>query len=286
MFIKGNELILVMYQRGQVTVFVVIGLLVLGVFVGVYFLVSSGVTSSVEGETGGSDVSSSKDSVVKFVEKCINEQLILALDATSRHGGTLFHVDGDSVLLSDNFVKYAYSSTMKNVDKVMFEESIALYVDMSLPSCVGNFSSFSSTSVGVVSLGVNSKHDMAFLQTQGFLPSDFKSQSKVQISPNSVRVDTVFPLEIKQGDDVSRIESFTTSVQSPLGLGIEQANEVVSSLSQSKKLDLAVLAQNKGYTRLMSIGNEKYILSFYFEDNSVPSYMLFAIDGSSWGDSS
>ncbi len=231
-----------MYQRGQVTMFIVIGLLVLGVFVGVYFLVSSGVTSSVEGETSGSDALGLSPRVKAYVEGCMRDVAVPGLYLLGAQGGVIEAKDFSRMLVSErSLIQYASDSEQFYLTKELVETELSNYLRVYSIPCF-NFSSFKSEGYAV--------------------NVEDKLIANVNVLKDTVLIEIIKSISFTKGTEVIEINSFRSEIQIPLGRMIEDAHTIAN------------LQQSSSYVSLSDLGSFQEFVTVTPYDDFTTVYSL------------
>src|SRR3989338_5158290 len=225
-----------MLKRGQVTVFVVIGLVVLAVAIGIFFLVGKAQKENlILAQEQGSSSHSLRLQVEGFVQSCMEEKLIEALDVVSTQGGLLRYDSKKALLLDDRFVGYGFIDGQVSLDEEEFEKNIAFYVDLLLPECTAGFVTFEKIGVTVTEKEVDS-YSREFLEEYNLTEEDFVSVSSVTIKDDEVDLQVEYPLQVQKGDEKVEIDSFSISLASPLGRGITQSRDFLEYFKATGKV--------------------------------------------------
>jgi uncharacterized protein (UPF0333 family) len=203
-------------KRGQITVFIVVGI-ILVLAVGIVF----GVRSSTE-NIGDEQITPIFDSSVKnYVEACIETTAEKALKYVSLHGGYY-----ELPLLTNfksNLPYYLYQGNDNSISKEELEKQISLYMDNELFFCIRNFNLFKK-----LGLDIEQK--------------DVKTSSV--INDDKVIFDVTFPITIKQDTLVKELVQFSTFIPSRIGILHNAATtfvngEIPTELCASCLLNLA-----------------------------------------------
>ena len=183
-FFKLGFVSFVMNKRGQVTVFIILGIVIVASAI-IYFSFRDSISQKVGGFSGA-------DNVKKFVDECllsVSEEVVYAV---GNGGGYVF---GPEFSLESGF-NYQFLG-----DKTYFpsleeiEEEISLYVTVDLISCLGSFERFSNLEIRYG-----------------------RGEVSTDILNNSVEINLYYPLSVSKGDEVVRYENFEKIVI-PVRLG-------------------------------------------------------------------
>ena len=171
-------------KRGQVTIFLIIAILIIGA-VALFF--------TLRGTLQGEEVYAPEVvPIANFVQECIDETSQDALYFIGLHGGYYFPAKLSTPL---GIPYYLIDNETFFPSKEEIEIEISKYVDEALPSCTNNFTEFKN-----------------FQIKQG------KIKTKTFIFDEEVVLNVEYPLAIKKGDSTFQIKDFETEL--PIRLGI------------------------------------------------------------------
>lgn len=266
-----------MQKRGQVTIFIVVGILVVAIAGIIFFAVSSSKTSEIkagaESSIVGQDISAS---IRGFIESCMHERAIEAIDVAARHGGVIMY--GDDTLVTDTtFLQYAYRNGITKLDYDTSAEHLAFYIDLSLQGCINDFANFAAQGLLVEQLGASEAHHVDFLHVYSLLPSDFTSHSVVEITESQVLVQTSMPIRVVQGNDEIRLDNFRVEVDSQLGEAIADTQKFAQEFSEQGLVDFENLFGVEGEASVHRVNDETGVFSLYYGDG-VPVYFASAVE--------
>jgi len=163
-----------MNKKGQVTIFVILGILI--VVAGVlYFSFRDVVDSSVGGFSGSNQVK-------VFVDECFEEVSEEAVYLVGEGGG-YFISENFSEETGFNYHLYGEENYFPSLETI--EEEISLYVATNLFFCINDFQDFSEFEIEYGKIDVST-----------------------EIFNDSVEVGLDFPVSVRKGEEVVRFESF------------------------------------------------------------------------------
>lgn len=173
-------------KRGQVTVFMIIGLVIIFVlFILVYF--KSVQVKKIGKETEGIldlDINNIKN----FVDNCVKDVGEDSLELAGKQGGYT-EIKDNMLATFYGFFPYIYDEgNNKLISKKEMQNQISLYINEYLPECINNFSSFK---------GLNIK--------QG------KIETQTLIGKKDVTVVVDYPIKIMKKDSEIEISKFTSN---------------------------------------------------------------------------
>lgn len=178
-FYKHCNLIGRMIKRGQVTIFVILAILIVGVIAAFFLLRKPAVTGSSLNTSG----------VVGFVNDCVKSTGIDGIYFIGGNGG-YYNLPSFYALYG---IPYYYSNGTESLPSLnSIENSISDYVDNSLDFCVGNFSKFS-----------------------GFNISSGNVSTKTRIYNGGVIMNVNYPITIRKGNESEIIKNFD-NIQIPM----------------------------------------------------------------------
>ena len=199
-----------MSKRGQVSVFIILGILVLGIIGILYYAISKDYIKTPFVSTGTVSV---RDSV----ENCIAEIGNEAIDTLGKQSGDINPNFYQTLCInSEECYKVSYlcytEDTIPCVNRRPFlaqhiEREIENYVDENLADCV----------------------DIGLWEDSGYSVNlgEYKSKASIGMKDTLIVVD--WPITIRKGDFVEREERFSYEFNIPLGLLSEVAYDIVDS---------------------------------------------------------
>jgi len=182
-------------KRGQVTIFIIIAILIIGI-VALFFTLKSNVGES---EVYNPEVAP----IANFVEECIDEVSIEVIQLVAEGGGYYYpprNLATDSLGIA--YHRIGDKSYVRS--KSAIEKEISDYISEGLFLCTKNFKDFSSYDV-----------------VQGNI------RTNTEILDESVSVEVNYPLTISKGDSTNRLNVFKKDIQIPFGRLYNAANEFV-----------------------------------------------------------
>jgi len=181
-----------MSKRGQVTVFLIVGLIVLLVS-GIIIFLTKGANLSIQ---DASDIESVflGDQVQNYVDQCLYLTAKDSLFFVGEHGG---YYNLPPVYDPDFYLPYYFYESVDYSPKTSeIERELALYVQEQIPFCLQKFNSFSSKGTEVKTVG--------------------EMEGKVDIKEETVQFQLTLPLEVYQGSYVKELRFFSTEISSKL----------------------------------------------------------------------
>lgn len=165
-----------MQKKGQITFFILIGLLL------VFVLLLFSVLQSYKTDY----LQPSADKIIAFVENCLAQTTGAAVLETARHGG---FYDLPEKTASEN-IPYFYGRAAVQFSKERWEKELASAIENELDACLQDFILFRAEG-----LRIDAKEKEVF----------------VTIKEKSVSVSLTFPLTIGVGDQTKQLDKFARS---------------------------------------------------------------------------
>ena len=240
-----------MNKRGQITIFIIVAIIVVG-SIGLYFSLRENIQQEAL-------VSPQVEPIYSFVVECIEDTGEDAIYWIAQNGGYYFPPE----FSTDSGIPIYYSNGRSYVPyKEEVEENLAKYVEESLDFCLNDFSDFPESNV-----------------------SEGEIKSIVKIQEDFVIFDVEYPLSILQNGEISRIKEFENiKVSSSLDNVYEAVFEIIedqlgknticlSCISKiSEKNEVTVDLTNLEDGLLFSISDESALHEFPLEWNFVNQY--------------
>jgi len=244
-----------MQKRGQVTVFLIVGILILAAFAGILYLNTYLHQQALTKEEEQFPITSKiKPQVSSFVESCLQKVALPGIYLLGIQGGILYFDDLSNdptkVLITDNAViNYAYLDGVNQLSSSLLEEQLSKYLEAELPTCLNNFSLFSEQAIKV---------------------SETKPMTaKVLILAESVNLELKYPLDIVAGEEVVHVDTFWTNIPLRLGRTLDEAQKLIEKEHQNPAaLTLSPM------TSLSPVTSLDYFLSVFPFSKEVTIYSL------------
>ncbi len=217
-------------KRGQVTIFIIIAILVIGA-VALFFIVKEGL--------GKEAYSSEIAPVANFVEECLEDSLVDVVYRIGEGGG--YYYPGS--VLSTELLEVPYyikegESYMPSKEKIELE--ISKYVHRELVLCLGDFALFPEYEI-----------------TKG------KITPEAKIDADKVSVKMNYPLTIKKGETSQRIKDFETEIPVRLGIVYDSISDFIEREQEDEgfcvSCFLEIAVENDLYANVFDYDNETTI---------------------------
>jgi len=218
-------------KRGQVTTFIILGIIVIAGLIGGYFAKDYITKSSWERSYEKSLVVPKQAETVKnYIDSCISDIAIKSVDLAGQQGGYIVIPEdqikdpldrfSNSLTIFSGFrTPYWYYKAHNNIEVTQkpslneIEEELSSYLDSSLRECL-DFSSFSGYKIKTGNLN-----------------------SKVEIKDNEVLFTIDFPVNIELKDFKFSIKDFYSRVEAPLGSLYKEASKIYEKESSDYFLE-------------------------------------------------
>jgi hypothetical protein len=222
-------------RKGQVTIFIIVGIIILIVAVLLFFFRSEIFGAQIDLALEQDNAQGDALVVQEFVSACLRDLSIEALTLLGQQGGYInlsrtdvhnkaFSVmdnptDGDAIQFNGLEIPYWWyedsdhnciqcSITTKNLPTMeMMEDQVSIYISERLFDCVGDFSS---------------------VEAQGFtVTEDSGLAVETEVGDDQVYVQLVYPLSIEKEGVTSQLENWYVEIPVPLQDMYEAAKEVM-----------------------------------------------------------
>ena len=146
-------------KRGQVTIFLIVGIVILLVSILILYLTQDVTERDIESEKDLSgDLVLTKSALISYVESCIEDVTSSSLYLLSMQGGFIYNtIDTEFLAMENGLIQYGLFNGEKIISKDRMEKDLSEFVNKNLPSCLNDFSSFKNAGIDVVYEGVESK---------------------------------------------------------------------------------------------------------------------------------
>ncbi|MBT3394959.1 hypothetical protein HOA59_02040 [archaeon] len=207
-----------MNKRGQVTIFIILGIVVLAI-VGLLFQLRGNIfPDELTGEEAERFVSAQIEPVRFGIESCAEESLLRAARHVMLRGGINSPLDEISLSWNDTNIAFAYDGSiprtyLPSVERVGNEIRNFMEEDLDLDSCIDEvFNSFEG-----VGLSINEISEMVL--------------EAPLVTDNGLKQSISYPIELSRGDYVGNIDSLLAVVEIPVGRALRAGNAIVSCYS-------------------------------------------------------
>ena len=243
-------------KRGQITVFIILGLAILLLTAGLFFILSKGKKAPLEVEEEEAyKFLWVRPALQGFVQGCIEETADPSLYLLVKQGGIIYPDVDNKILLTDfGLINYAWINGVKGLSKDKMEFDLGLYLVDNIGFCLGDFRTFEKQNIVVT-------------------PNYDLMRAEVIIQNTLIDVQLKFPLKITlpNGDELV-VDSFSTKVRSSLGLMLQ----AVESL-EFPDIDIPSLHQLPYRTLMFPYDESVTIYSLTQTNPREPLIFMFAV---------
>ena len=195
-----------MNKKGQITIFIIIGIVLLIAF-GLIIFLKVKVTSSVE-----NTFRTNTESIEYYIKNCIKISAEESIMYTASQGGYANTKEPLYNFYWREIPYYMYENENTMPTKQTIEEEISRYIDYRLPLCLSNLTNF---------------------EEQGYDIMIGEPESKTIISANDVFTEVNYPIEIKKENFIKKLDKFNT--KTPVRLG--EIYDVIYDLTEEQIAD-------------------------------------------------
>ena len=194
-----------MLKRGQITIFLVIGIVILLLAALFFYIFGQIKEAPLEVEAKEAQkIPGVRGTLQSYVENCIQETVDPAIYLLAIQGGVIYPDEDGKILLTDyGIVNYAWLNGVNGLSREKMETDLARYLEENIDFCFRGFPTFLQQNIIVI--------------------ADYgKIDATVNIKKSALEAELNLPIEIifKKGDKQS-FEQFSTQLQSGLGTLIE-----------------------------------------------------------------
>lgn len=138
-----------MSKRGQVTIFLVIGIIILLLSAGFFFIFSKIKTAPLEVEAKEAQkIPGVRGTLQAFVENCIKETIDPAIYLLAIQGGVIYPEEDSLILLTDyGMVNYAWINGASSLSKEKMEKDLETYLENYVDFCLEDFETFTKQNI-------------------------------------------------------------------------------------------------------------------------------------------
>ena len=199
-----------MKKRGQTTIFLIVGILILAAASFILYFVNNATTDKISSEDAQTQQFQwQKNAFVDQVENCLQETSQLGIILLGVNGGIIYPEEDSSILLTDNgLINYVYLNKMLGLNVNKMQLDLAEFIELNIDHCLEDFTHFAKQNVII-------------------LPKFEEIDVKTNIHSSVVSVNLKLPFQITlPNEDILDVNSFTTNVHCNLGEMIKTAEIV------------------------------------------------------------
>src|SRR3989344_444713 len=212
-----------MLKRGQITIFLVIGIVILLLAALFFYIFGQIKEAPLEVEAKEAQkIPGVRGTLQSYDENCIQETLDPAIYLLAIQGGVIYPDEDGKILLTDyGIVNYAWLNGVNGLSREKMEQDLAAYLENHIDLCLGTFETFEKQNILVS-------------------PDYELIEGKVTIKDTSVNAELQLPVKITlPNNDTVDVETFSAEVKSSLGKTIKAVEELpFPNLNPSQLLDL------------------------------------------------
>ncbi len=251
-----------MQKRGQVTIFLIVGILLLVIFAAVLWASSYFQKEKLEAEIETPLSLGLKPQLSSFVESCLEETAVPGLYLLGAQGGVIYPDDPAKVLATEKaLINYGYLNGVDQLEVEEMEKQLNLFIEENLPPCLGDFASFAEKGITV--------------EKKGGIKVDSKA------TPANVLVSLKYPLEATFGEDRIEISTFSQRIPLPLGSVVDEAENIIEKhQEQPARLELSPSHHENYFITVFPFDRGTFIYSISDEGSVIdgaPFTFIFAV---------
>tara|TARA_Y100000310_G_scaffold295904_1_gene327695 strand:- start:4125 stop:4877 length:753 start_codon:yes stop_codon:yes gene_type:complete len=180
-------------KKGQITVFIVLGLVIVVILSFIFYLREDVSKFFIDEQEESIVLPSEVIKVRNFVESCIEEVSLDALESIGKYGGYVFPT---KISIESGIPYYAFNNKNYIPEKEIIEGEISFYINQQLDFCTRNFVDFPQFNIKKSAI-----------------------RSFTNIDDNDISIDLNYLLEIYKGDEKFQLNRFQ-GIKIPIRLGI------------------------------------------------------------------
>ncbi len=224
-------------KKGQITIFIIVGIVILIIASVAYFWVSGRNRTSVQKpELIGGD-----EAIHAYVQECLKKTATEGTVALAKQGGYYDIAQVQNYPKGSLKIPYYLDRTDKTPSLSTLENEFSKYVNNELPKCA----------------------DMNVFRKMGF---DIKTKpvtTRTAIADGKIVVESNYPITASAGDVEYKLEKFDTEIKTEYKRTIEISAELVKK----------VIGQAR-YKDLTAFMNYDQIVSVFAQDNNIDVYLI------------
>tara|TARA_Y100000310_G_scaffold159115_1_gene158611 strand:- start:31059 stop:32057 length:999 start_codon:yes stop_codon:yes gene_type:complete len=194
-------------KRGQVTTFLIVGVIILFVAIGVFYISSKITKDTLVEEVP--DLSTNEGKITSFVESCIRNTLTPAVYLLAANGGEIYFENVNSILLTNNgMINYAKLNGINRFSNSKMEEDLSRYLNKYIDLCIIELIPFQQQGLNI---------DINYADID----------SKIAIGNHKVSTELNLPITIKSDKKTLQLTKFSQSIDTNYGDMIDTANNIL-----------------------------------------------------------
>jgi len=220
-----------MQKRGQATIFIIIGIVILIAIILIFSLRGSLVAEQISPEDAREILTAQLNPIEEHIEECISQVAPEGIKNLALQGGTFTPID--YTVYNGNNVQYlcykepgTLTCIQKPLTRANIESQISNYVKTQIFTCL-DLSQF--------------EKDKRFKFTRGQL------NVNTHIDDNTVQVNVNYPITLLRSGVKTTIEDFSTNLRMPLGKMMDLSINIINSEIETGEFDnIDYMVRNKG----------------------------------------
>lgn len=244
-----------MQKRGQATIFIIIGMILLAIFAGALYVTSLLQKKGLAEQQGELPlVEKIRPQISSYVESCIRKTAEPSVYLLAVKGGVIYPDEDSKLLLMDyGVVNYAWINGQEGLSRPKMEQDLSTYLKEFLYLCT-DFEPFAQQGITVI-------------------PDYRELKADFSIKDNFINIQVDFPLTVTfaDGQEIT-VDTFSTTLPSNFGMLVKAAE----SLS-FPKVDLADLAKLPYQPVIFPFDQQAVIYSLTDEKSETPLTLMFAV---------
>lgn len=232
--------------KGQVTVYIIIGIVILAILGGSYYAYTKFKSTTFQKELEKSSLVPSQIEPVKtYIDECLAETSEKAITLIGLQGGYI-NIPNDILPISQNNpfsnrlnilpnsdlkTAYWYYIKSNNIETQQIpslenmQKELADYINLNLPSCLEGLSTFAENGYSIKKTSY--------------------SQTEVTILNDVIQIKTILPIQVKYKDIDFKLENHYSLIKSPLGSLYNTAKDIINleinqNFLEEKTIDMLV----------------------------------------------
>ena len=191
-----------MLKRGQVSIFIIIGVAIL-LLASLILVFNSETITVKEDQQIVSD-----GSIQQFMQSCLEDTSKQGITKITRQGGYYDPPNESSIIFFNDKLPYFYEDKeYKIITNEIFTKQLATYVNENLPTCIGDLEQF---------------------REQGYA-FEIEEPTATITANQKILIDVKYPIEIRKDESVANLDGFTYSIDLNIDKFLESSKELIDS---------------------------------------------------------
>ena len=241
-------------KRGQITIFILLGLILLIGFSLVIYLKSGEVKEFETRKISGLPLSLAP--VKNYIDLCIEEVAVPGIYLLANKGGYIY--DYEKILLTEEVQPAYHLEYEKEVapTKEFMENELSKFISDSLKLCLNNLNDFNY-------------YDLEYGNTE----------VKTKIEQNNVLVEINYPITIIHGNSKITVSDFKKEISIRLGHILDVKNDILNHIKGNDFVDLEYFSSYDVEVNLLPYDKNNIVYSIYDNKSSTnaPFFFNFAV---------